>query len=97
VVTTLPSPALRLVFHLTITAGTREIPTIDAELEALVVRLAQENRAWDYDRIVDALTNLGYTISDQTLGNILKRRGFLISCRTPTPHAPILVRTDSVG
>ena len=50
-------------------------PTIDAELEALVVRLAQENGAWGYDRIVGALANLGDTISDQTVGNILKRHG----------------------
>lgn len=48
-------------------------PTIDQELEALVVRMAQENRSWGYDRIVGALANLGYTISDQTVGNILKR------------------------
>jgi putative transposase len=48
-------------------------PTLDAELEALVVRLAQENHSWGYDRIVGALANLGYTISDQTVGNILKR------------------------
>jgi len=50
-------------------------PTIDPELEALVVRMAQENRAWGYDRIVGALANLGHTISDQTVGNILKRHG----------------------
>jgi putative transposase len=30
-------------------------PKIDAELEALVVRMAQENRSWGYDRIVGAL------------------------------------------
>ncbi len=46
-------------------------PTIDPELEALVVRMAQENRSWGYDRIVGALANLGYTLSDQTVGNIL--------------------------
>jgi len=39
------------------------------------VRMAQENRAWGYDRMVGALANLGYTISDQTVGNILKRHG----------------------
>jgi transposase len=50
-------------------------PPIDSELEALVVRMAQENRSWGYDRIVGALANLGYTISDQTVGNILKRHG----------------------
>jgi transposase InsO family protein len=50
-------------------------PKIDQELEALIVRLAQENRSWGYDRIVGALANLGYTISDQTVGNMLKRHG----------------------
>jgi len=50
-------------------------PRIDQELEALVVRMAKENRSWGYDRIVGALTHLGYRISDQTVGNILKRHG----------------------
>jgi transposase len=50
-------------------------PKINPELEALIVRMAQENRSWGYDRIVGALANLGYTISDQTVGNILKRHG----------------------
>jgi putative transposase len=48
-------------------------PKIDQELEALIVRMAQDNRSWGYDRIVGALANLGYTVSDQTVGNILKR------------------------
>ncbi len=50
-------------------------PTIAQEVETLVVRIAQENRSWGYDRIVGALANLGYTVSDQTVGNILKRHG----------------------
>ena len=41
-------------------------PPVNAELEALVVRFAQENRRWAYDRIVCVLAHLGYTISDQT-------------------------------
>ncbi|SRR6266446_6718476 len=48
-------------------------PRIDQQIEALVVRMARENRSWGYDRMVGALANLGYTISDQTVGNILKR------------------------
>jgi len=48
-------------------------PKIDKDLEELVVRMAQENRSWGYDRIAGALADLGYTISDQTVGNILKR------------------------
>jgi putative transposase len=48
-------------------------PRIDKEIESLVTRMARENRSWGYDRMVGALTNLGYRISDQTVGNILKR------------------------
>lgn len=48
---------------------------IDADIEELVVRLAKENKSWGYDRIAGALANLGHEVSDQTVGNILKRRG----------------------
>jgi hypothetical protein len=48
-------------------------PRIDPVVEALVIRMARENRSWGYDRIEGALHNLGYTVSDQTVGNILKR------------------------
>src|SRR5258707_13403434 len=50
-------------------------PRIAAEIERLVVRLARENSGWGYDRIVGALANLGHTVSDQTVGNILRRQG----------------------
>ena len=40
-----------------------------------MVRLARENSGWGYDRIVGALENLGHQVSDQTVGNILRRRG----------------------
>src|SRR5258708_16607441 len=52
-------------------------PRIDAAIEALVVRMARENPGWGYDRIVGALANLGYHVSDQTGGNIPRR-----------PHTP---------
>jgi putative transposase len=78
-------------------------PPSDPELEALVVRIAQENRSWGYDRIVGALANLGLTVSAQTVGNILKRHGI-----PPAPerkktttwkefirtHMDVLVATD---
>jgi transposase InsO family protein len=78
-------------------------PKIDQELEALVVRMAQENRRWGYDRIAGALAHLGYTISDQTVGNILKRHGIPPASernRTTTwrefiqAHMDVLVATD---
>ena len=50
-------------------------PRVNKELEDWVVKMAQENRSWGYDRIAGALADLGYTISDQTVGNILKRPG----------------------
>jgi putative transposase len=78
-------------------------PLIDQELEALVVRMAQENRSWGYDRIVGALANLGYTISDQTVGNILKRHGIAPAPERKTTttwkefirtHLDVLIATD---
>jgi hypothetical protein len=48
-------------------------PRVDRALEQLIVRMAEENRDWGYDRIVGALANLGYEISDQSVGNILRR------------------------
>jgi transposase InsO family protein len=50
-------------------------PRVAKDLEDWVVKMATENRSWGYDRIAGALAELGYEISDQTVGNILKRRG----------------------
>jgi putative transposase len=78
-------------------------PAIAQELEALVVRMARENRSWGYDRIVGALANLGHTISDQTVGNILKRHGIPPAPERKTittwtefirTHMDVLVATD---
>jgi hypothetical protein len=48
-------------------------PQVCPKLEALVIRFARENRSWGYDRIAGALANLGHRMSDQTVGNILRR------------------------
>ena len=83
-VATLVTPDTILAWHRRLVAqkfdGSRQRkapgrPKMDDELEALVVRMAQENRSWGYDRIAGALAHLGYAISDQTVGNILKRHG----------------------
>jgi len=50
-------------------------PRIAPELEALIVRFARENSGWGYDRIVGALANLGHSVSDQTVGSVLRRYG----------------------
>src|SRR5919107_5152962 len=50
-------------------------PRISREVTDLIVQMAKENSGWGYDRIVGALANLGHVISDQTVGNILRRHG----------------------
>jgi putative transposase len=53
----------------------------------LIVRMAEENRSWGYDRIAGALANLGHEVCDQTVGNVLRRRGI--------PPAPERKRTTT--
>jgi putative transposase len=60
-------------------------PRIKREVGELIIRMASENRGWGYDRIAGALANLGYEISDQTVGNVLQRHGL--------PPAPERKRT----
>ena len=83
-VATIAKPATILAWHRTVVAqkgdGSKRRkalgrPRVDQELETLVVRMAREHRSWGYDRIVGALHNLGDTVSDQTVGNMLKRQG----------------------
>jgi transposase InsO family protein len=60
-------------------------PRIDYEIEQLVVRIAKKDSDWGYDRIVCAMAILGYTLYDQTVGNVLQRHG--------VPTAPARKRT----
>jgi len=78
-------------------------PRIDPAIEQFIVQFAKENRTWGYDRIVGALKNVGYTVSDQTVGNILKRHNLLPAPerkKTTTwrefirSHRDLLVATD---
>ena len=50
-------------------------PRVTSEIEELVVRLAEENPDWGYDRVQGALANLGHVICDETVGSILRRNG----------------------
>jgi putative transposase len=60
-------------------------PRLKRAVEQLIIRMASENRDWGYDRIAGAMANLGYVISDQTVGNVLRRNGL--------PPAPERKRT----
>src|ERR1044071_7371664 len=50
-------------------------PPVAPDVVKLVVQMARENPGWGYDRIVGALSNVGHKLSDQTVGNILRRHG----------------------
>jgi putative transposase len=50
-------------------------PATEKEIEALVVRMAKENRDWGYLRIRGALSNLGHDLARSTIANMLKRNG----------------------
>ena len=77
-------------------------PRMDEEAERLVVQMAKENPSWDYDRIVGALANLGFLLSDQTVGNIPRRHGLSAPKRKQAiswkdfirSHMEVLVATD---
>ena len=56
-------------------------PRTAGEIEALVVRLAVENRDWGYRRIQGALSNLGHDIARSTIAAILQGQGI-----EPTPE-----------
>ena len=58
-------------------------PRVTRAVEELIVRMAEENRDWGYDRIAGALANLGYEVCDQTVGNILQRHAL-----PPAPERP---------
>ena len=72
---------------------------VDEETE----RLANENPGWGYDRIVGAMANLGLRLSDQTVGNILRRHDIPPAPRRKQAtswkdfiraHLAVLVATD---
>jgi transposase InsO family protein len=111
-VATIVKPATILGWHRTLVAqkfdGSQQRqspsrPKIAKELEALIVRIAQENRSWGYDRIVGALANLGLTVSAQTVSNVLKCHGLPPAPERKTTttwkefirtHMDVLVATD---
>ena len=50
-------------------------PATAQNVVELILQFARENPRWGYDRIADALANIGLRVSDQTVGNILKGHG----------------------
>ena len=54
-------------------------PAIDSELEQWIIRLAQENPGWGFGKLEGELRKLGFTVSPNTIRNVLRRAGIPIS------------------
>ena len=50
-------------------------PRTAGEIEAMVVRMAEENRDWGCQRIRGALSNLGHALARSTIAEMLQRHG----------------------
>ena len=59
-----------------------------AEIQRLVVRMAEENPTWGYTRIQGALQNVGHRVGRSTIARILKARGL-----PPVPQRPTAWQT----
>jgi len=81
-VATLVTPDTLLVWHRKLIAQKydgrnkrgRGRPRTGEEIEALVVRMAEENRAWGYRRIQGAISNLGHKLARSTIADVLRRQ-----------------------
>jgi transposase InsO family protein len=81
--TTIVTPDTLLAWHRTLIAkkydgSTRRgpgRPPVSAEIRALVVRMATDNRGWGYTRIQGALANLDHEVSRGAIANILREHG----------------------
>jgi transposase InsO family protein len=81
-IATIVTPETLLAWHRRLIAqkydgsGKRRLgPRTAGEIEALVTRMAEENRDWGYRRIQGALSNLGHEIARSTIAQILERHG----------------------
>ena len=82
-VSTIVTPDTLLAWHRTLIAkkydgSTRRgpgRPHVMAEIRALIVRMATENRDWGYTRIQGALANLDHQVGRGTIATILRENG----------------------
>ena len=82
-ITTIVTPDTLLAWHRTLIAtkydgSTRRgpgRPPVIAEIRALIVRMATENRGWGYTRIQGALANLDHDVSRGTIATVLREHG----------------------
>src|SRR6266567_6364943 len=72
-------------------------PPIDAETEALIVRLARENPRWGYQRIQGELVGLGISVSATTVRSVMIRHHLDPAPRRDTTPWRQFLRTQAAS
>jgi transposase InsO family protein len=72
-------------------------PPLDEDVQRLVVRLAQENPRWGYQRIQGELQQLGVYISATAIRSTLRRHGFDPAPRRATTTWRAFLRQQAAG
>jgi transposase InsO family protein len=72
-------------------------PRLDADLVALVLRLARENPRWGHRRIVGELQKLGLSLSETSARNILRSQGIAPAPRRSSPSWRTFIRQQGAS
>ncbi len=72
-------------------------PSLDDELQQLIVRLAKENSRWGYRRVQDELLRLGVRVSTTAIGTTLRRNGLDPAPRRASMSWRAFLRRQAAG
>jgi putative transposase len=72
-------------------------PRLEAELVTLILRLARENPRWGNRRIVGELRQLGFSVSETAVRNLLRRHGIAPAPRRSDPPWRAFIRQQAAS
>src|SRR5947208_3223044 len=72
-------------------------PPLDAEVRALILRMARENRRWGCVRIQGELRKLGIRVSATTIRSVVRRSGLGPASRASDPSWRAFLRAQASG
>src|SRR2546426_7497695 len=72
-------------------------PRLEAELVTLILRLARENPRWGNRRIVGELKQLGFSVSETAVRNLLRRQGIAPAPRRSGPSWRAFIRQQAAS
>lgn len=77
--------------------GRSDRPPVRRSIGSVVLRLARENKCWDYRRIHGELAGLGITVAPSTVWQILKDAGIDPAPSRDGPSWPEFLRSQAQG